>query len=67
MLIAGAIHYPRSTTGMWPYIMSMAKQNGLNTVQTCVFWNIHEQKRSTYDLSGHVNLCQFLQDAATIQ
>ena len=64
MLISGAIHYPRSTPGMWPYIMSMAKKNGLNTVQTYVFWNFHEQKRGTYDFSGRANLRQFLQDAA---
>ncbi|CAF1541268.1 unnamed protein product [Adineta steineri] len=54
----------QSIPGMWPYIMSMAKQNGLNTVQTYVFWNIHEQKRGTYDFSGRANLSQFLQDAA---
>jgi hypothetical protein len=64
LLMAGAIHYPRSTPGMWPYIMSMAKQNGLNTVQTYVFWNIHEQQRGIYDFSGRANLHQFLQDAA---
>ena len=34
MLISGAIHYPRSTPAMWPYIMKMAKNQGLNTVQT---------------------------------
>ncbi|CAF1158272.1 unnamed protein product [Adineta ricciae] len=65
LLIAGAIHYPRSTPGMWPYIMSMAKQNGLNTVQTYVFWNIHEQQRGTYDFSGRANLSGFLQEAAS--
>jgi hypothetical protein len=64
LLMAGAIHYPRSTPAMWPYIMSMAKKNGLNTVQTYVFWNIHEQKRGTYDFSGRANLSQFLQEAA---
>jgi hypothetical protein len=64
LLFAGAIHYPRSTPGMWPYIMSMAKKNGLNTVQTYVFWNIHEQKQGTYDFSGRANLSQFLQEAA---
>jgi beta-galactosidase GanA len=62
--MAGAIHYPRSTPGMWPYIMSMAKKNnGLNTVQTYVFRNIHEQKRGTYDFSGRANLssqCWFI-------
>ncbi len=34
MLISGAIHYPRSTPVMWPYIMKMAKTHGLNTLQT---------------------------------
>jgi beta-galactosidase len=64
MLIAGAIHYPRSTPGMWPYIMKMAKNQGLNTVQTYVFWNIHEQKQGVLDFSGRANLSQFLQAAA---
>ena len=30
MLISGAMHYPRSTPGMWPYLMKMAKNQGLN-------------------------------------
>jgi len=64
MLIAGAIHYPRSTPGMWPYIMKMAKNQGLNTVQTYVFWNFHESKQGVLDFSGRANLSQFLQAAA---
>jgi len=64
MLISGAIHYPRSTPGMWPYIMKMAKNNGLNTIQTYVFWNLHEQKQGVLDFSGRANLSQFLQEAA---
>ena len=64
ILIAGAIHYPRSTPGMWPYIMKMAKDQGLNTVQTYVFWNMHELKQGVLDFSGRANLSKFLQDAA---
>ena len=64
MLIAGAIHYARSTPGMWPYIMKMAKDQGLNTVQTYVFWNRHEQKQGVLDFSGRANLSRFLQVAA---
>ena len=64
MLISGAIHYPRSTPGMWPYIMKMAKNQGLNTIQTYVFWNFHEQKQGVLDFSGRGNLSQFLQTAA---
>jgi hypothetical protein len=64
MLISGAIHYPRSTPAMWPYIMKMAKNQGLNTVQTYVFWNLHEQRQSVLDFSGRANLSGFLQEAA---
>ena len=64
MLIAGVIHYPRSTPAMWPYLFQMAKKQGLNTIQTYVFWNIHEQKQGVLDFSGRANLNQFLQDAA---
>ena len=64
MLISGAIHYPRSTPGMWPYIMKMAKNQGLNTVQTYVFWNIHEQKQGVLDFTGRANLSRFLEEAA---
>ena len=64
MLISGVIHYPRSTPGMWPYLMKMAKTNGLNTIQTYVFWNLHEPTPNTTDFSGRANLSQFLQAAA---
>ena len=64
MLISGAIHYPRSTPNMWPYIMKMVKQQGLNTIQTYVFWNLHEQKQGVLDFSGRANLSRFLQEAA---
>ncbi len=64
MLISGAMHYARSTPGMWPYLMKMAKNQGLNTVQTYVFWNIHEQKQDVLDFSGRANLSRYLQEAA---
>jgi beta-galactosidase len=64
MLISGVIHYPRSTPGMWPYLFKMAKNQGLNAVQTYVFWNIHEQKQGVLDFSGRANLSKYLQDAA---
>lgn len=64
MLISGAIHYSRSTPAMWPYIMRMAKDQGLNTIQTYVFWNLHEPKQGVLDFSGRANLSQFLQAAA---
>ncbi|CAF1271305.1 unnamed protein product [Adineta ricciae] len=64
MLISGAIHYPRSTPAMWPYIMQMAKNQGLNTIQTYVFWNLHQPRRGVWDFTGRANLSGFLQEAA---
>ncbi len=42
----------------------MAKNQGLNTVQTYVFQNIHEQKQGVLDFSGRANLGCFLEEAA---
>ena len=42
----------------------MAKYQGLNTIQTYVFWNFHEQKQGVLDFSGRANLSLFLQEAA---
>ncbi len=64
ILISSAIHYPRSTSDIWPYIMKMTKNHGLNTVQAYVFWNIDEQKQGVLDFSGRANLSQFPQAAA---
>jgi hypothetical protein len=64
ILLSGAMHYPRSTPGMWPYLFQMAKNQGLNTIQTYVFWNMHEHKQGVLDFSGRANLSKFLQDAA---
>lgn len=65
LLIAGAIHYPRSTSSMWLYLLKMGRHQGLNTVQSYVFWNIHEQEQGVLDFSGRANLSGFLEEAAT--
>ncbi|KAG6472356.1 hypothetical protein ZIOFF_069816 [Zingiber officinale] len=42
LIFSGSIHYPRSTPAMWPRLIAEAKHGGLNTIETYVFWNIHE-------------------------
>jgi hypothetical protein len=49
LLIAGAIHYPRSSPGMWPYLFKKTKEAGINTIDTYVFWNLHEPVEGHYD------------------
>jgi hypothetical protein len=58
-LWSGAIHYPRSTPGMWPSLMKRSKDAGLNAIETYVFWNLHERKRNVFDFSGRLDLLRF--------
>ncbi|CAK9143003.1 unnamed protein product [Ilex paraguariensis] len=60
ILISGSIHYPRSTPEMWPSLIQKAKDGGLNTIETYVFWNAHEPQRRQYDFSGNLDLIKFI-------
>ncbi|MCS6831641.1 MAG: beta-galactosidase, partial [bacterium] len=60
LLLSGAIHYPRSTPGMWRSLMQHSKEAGLNAIETYVFWNLHERRRGVYDFSDRLDLRRFL-------
>ncbi|KAL9840950.1 putative beta-galactosidase [Arabidopsis thaliana] len=60
LLYSGSIHYPRSTPEMWPNIIKRAKQGGLNTIQTYVFWNVHEPEQGKFNFSGRADLVKFI-------
>jgi hypothetical protein len=49
LLIVGAIHYPRSSPGMWPHLFRKTKEAGINAIDTYVFWNLHEPIEGHYD------------------
>lgn len=66
LLLSGAIHYPRSTPAMWPLLLERSREAGLNTIETYVFWNLHERQRGIYDFSDRLDLlhfCQLARDA----
>ncbi|KAJ2507643.1 hypothetical protein IWW47_001010 [Coemansia sp. RSA 2052] len=61
VLTTGAIHYPRSTPEMWDSLMKKAKRGGLNTIDTYVFWNMHERIKGHYNFAtDRANLPLFL-------
>jgi hypothetical protein len=39
LLLGGSFHYPRASPGDWPLFFEKAKQDGLNHIQTYVFWS----------------------------
>ncbi|KAJ1956833.1 Beta-galactosidase-1-like protein, partial [Dipsacomyces acuminosporus] len=64
VLTTASIHYPRSTPGMWDSLMKKAKQGGINTIDTYVFWNMHEKIKGQYDFAtDRANLPLFLETA----
>ncbi len=65
-LLSGAIHYPRATPEQWPDLIARCREAGLNTIETYVFWNLHERVRGTYDFAGRLDLprfCELVRDA----
>ena len=62
LLLGGAVHYPRVAESEWPAIFSKMRGDGLNMVQTYLFWNIHEPVRGQpYDLKGNKNWTRFVE------
>lgn len=60
LLMSGAIHYPRSTPDMWADLFERSREAGLNTIETYVFWGLHEKKQGVYDFSGRLDLRRFI-------
>jgi hypothetical protein len=60
LMIAGEMHYARSTRAMWPTILDRSRSLGINTLAVYVFWNVHEPQRDVYNFSGEADLSYFL-------
>lgn len=67
MIISGSVHYPRAASAEWENIIKKAKDNGLNLIETYVFWDLHEPHEgqfyfpsdgSSADLVAFLRECQ---------
>ncbi|XP_038893262.1 beta-galactosidase 7-like [Benincasa hispida] len=59
IIFSGSIHYPRSTVQMWPDLIKKAKDGGLDTIETYIFWDRHEPQQRKYDFSGNLDFIKF--------
>lgn len=59
-ILAGEMHYPRIPRAYWRNRMQMAKAMGLNTINTYVFWNIHEPSPGEFDFKDNNDIEAFL-------
>ena len=57
------IHYPRVPRAYWRDRLQKARAMGLNTVQTYVFWNLHEPEPGRFDFSGNLDVAEFVRIA----
>ena len=67
LMLSGAVHYTRVHEEEWARVFLLAREMGLNTIQTYVFWNAHETTRSQVgngDWSGRKDLPRFVELAA---
>ncbi len=60
-LQSGDVHYFRIYPTAWKRHLTLAKEFGLNTIQTYVPWNLHEPKKGQFDFDGILDLCAFLE------
>ena len=62
LLLSGSVHYARVVESEWSAIFSKMRGDGLNMVQTYLFWNIHEPVRGQqYDMTGNKNWTRFVE------
>jgi hypothetical protein len=62
-ILSGSIHYQRHLPSDWKSVLSLAYEAGLNTIQTYVFYNLHEVEKGNVDFTGQNNLTLFIQTA----
>lgn len=60
---AGELHYPRVPKIYWRDRMKKAKAMGLNTINTYIFWNLHEPTKRNFDFSESLDVVEFVKTA----
>lgn len=62
-IISGAIHSSRVPRAYWRDRFRKARAMGLNTVETYVFWNLHEASPGVFDFAGQNDIAEFIREA----
>ena len=64
-ILAGAMHYFRILPQQWNDRLQKMRAMGLNTLETCVAWNVHEPEPGQFDFSDGLDLVAYIQQAAS--
>ena len=64
LLLSGAVHYARVLPEDWDRVFQLAREMGINTIQTYFMWNFHEPHRGNWSWTGRRDLSAFIRAAA---
>ena len=59
-ILSGSFHYFRTHPAQWQDRLLKMKAAGLNTVSTYIPWNLHEEKKGSYEFDGRWNIVAFI-------
>ncbi|XP_068685890.1 beta-galactosidase-1-like protein 2 [Montipora foliosa] len=65
-ILSGSIHYFRVVPEYWEDRLLKLKAMGLNTVQTYVAWNLHEEIKGEFNFEGILDLARFIKLAHSV-
>ena len=57
------MHYARIPRAYWRDRLRKAREMGLNTISTYVFWNLHEPAPGAFDFTGQNDVAEFVREA----
>ncbi|XP_048588941.1 beta-galactosidase-1-like protein 2 isoform X2 [Nematostella vectensis] len=60
VILSGALHYFRVMPEYWADRLKKLKAMGLNTVETYVAWNLHEQVKENFKFKDEVDIVKFV-------
>lgn len=60
-IVSGSIHYARVPREQWAARIYAAKQAGLNTIETPVFWARHEARQGQFNFAGDNDIRRFVE------
>ncbi|MDR0932087.1 MAG: beta-galactosidase [Victivallales bacterium] len=63
---SGAMHYFRIHPAYWTDRLTKLKQCGLNTVETYLPWNLHEEEEGVFNFSGRLDFERYVEIAASL-
>ena len=63
---SGSMHYFRIHPDQWLDRLTKLKQCGLNTVETYIPWNLHEEEPEQYDFSGRLDIVRYINLAQSL-